>query len=131
VTPHRILVTGSRDWTQTTIIHDALAAVESFLEWEGAGYDGRRFSLVSGACPTGADAIAEARAHDLGWKVELFAARWDIEGKGAGFARNRRMVESKPDMAIAFQRNGSRGTGHTIELCRKAGIPIWIWSENG
>lgn len=127
MTPHRILVTGSRDWIDPSVIREAFIIVEYTMEWEGAG--GRYFSLVSGACPTGADAIAEEVADDREWTIERYPAQWE-NGKGAGFERNRLMVASQPELALAFQRNGSRGTGHTIELCRKADIPIWIWSKN-
>jgi hypothetical protein len=47
--PRRVLVTGSRTWADTAAIRDALAAV-----WG----DGTAV-LVSGACPTGADQLAE------------------------------------------------------------------------
>jgi hypothetical protein len=44
----RILVTGSRTWAGTTVIRTALAR-----------YHHPEAILVSGACPRGADAIAE------------------------------------------------------------------------
>ena len=48
----RILVTGSRDWDDKTVIFDALSDVIDDTPME-------QVTLVSGACPTGADAIAE------------------------------------------------------------------------
>ena len=46
----RVLVTGSRTWTDTSALRDALAA---------AWGDGSAV-LVTGACPRGADRLAEA-----------------------------------------------------------------------
>ena len=58
--PRRVLVTGSRTWTDTTTIRTALASV-----W-GHG----DAVLVSGGCPHGADRLAKACWTRWGGRVE-------------------------------------------------------------
>lgn len=109
----RILVTGSRDWD------DREAILLSFQD-----YLGQDNVLVSGACPTGADRMAEEIAEDfLGWKVERHPADWNGLGKRAGFVRNAEMVNLGADVCLAFIKNDSRGASHTARLAEKAGIP--------
>src|SRR5689334_16381982 len=62
----RVLITGSRTWTDTAILRTALAQA-----WR----DGARV-LVSGACPTGADAQAEACWRAWGGRIERHPAHW-------------------------------------------------------
>ena len=64
----RVLVTGSRDWGDADAIADAIDAwIESRQNGLGGGIDA---TLVSGACPTGADRICEQLAeHVFGWQV--------------------------------------------------------------
>ena len=110
--PRRVLVTGSRTWADTAAIRDALAAV-----WgDGTGV------LVSGACPTGADQLAEQCWTQWGGRVERHPAAWDRHGRGAGFRRNAAMVAAGADVCVAFIRNGSRGASHTAQLAEAAGI---------
>src|SRR5690606_2612933 len=62
-----VLVTGSRRWTDTTTIRDGLASV-----WHPTNV------LVHGACPTGADALANACWTHWGGRVEPHPAPpWD------------------------------------------------------
>lgn len=73
----RVLVTGSRSWEDRRVIRDALAEV-----WD------RDAVLVSGACPTGADALCEACWTHWGGQVERHPADWKQFGRRAGFQRN-------------------------------------------
>lgn len=114
---YRILVTGSRDWDD-----------EATIAWELGVAVGTQISktdvvLISGACPTGADAIAESLFRQYGLAVERHAADWSL-GKRAGFLRNKEMVDSNPDICLAFIRNGSKGASMTRDLALKAGIPV-------
>lgn len=113
----RVLVTGSRDWRDVQAVRDALVRVADTWQRES-------IVLVSGACPTGADAIAERLARrEFGWAVERHPAEWNVHGKGAGFKRNAHMVQLGADLCLAFIRNGSRGASHTAALAEAASIP--------
>ena len=108
----RILIAGSRDWQDWSAIEHALRR-----------FEGAPLTLVSGACPTGADYIAETIAASLGWVIERHPADWAKWGKQAGYLRNRRMVELGANVCLAFIKNGSRGATMTADLAQKAGIP--------
>jgi hypothetical protein len=77
-------------------------------------------------CARGADTLGKNWAESRGIKVLPFpvtSAEWS-KSRGAGFARNRRMVaEGKPTRCIAFP--GGKGTADQIQVCRKAGVPTW------
>lgn len=112
----RILITGSRDWDDRDLIRDRL------MNEAGDAMSGD-FTLVSGACPTGADAMCETVAEALGWNVERHPADWDKYGKRAGFIRNDQMVQLGADVCLAFIKNESKGASMTARLAEAAGIP--------
>ena len=110
---HRVLVTGSRAWTDEEAIADALA---------GHWHDGNAL-LITGACPRGADEIAERIWRSRGGLVERHPADWHT-GRDAGMRRNAAMVALGADVCLAFIRDGSPGATHAAHLAEQAGIPV-------
>ena len=124
--PYRILVTGSRTWTDRGQINGAL---DELLR------EHRSLVIVHGACSRGADALAVAWVMDR-WtfaeadvRHEAHPADWKRLGKRAGFVRNAEMVDLGADVCLAFIRNNSRGATHTANLAEKAGIPVRRWTR--
>lgn len=109
----KILITGSRDWTDRAAIENAFDQVQSVHD---------QYTLISGACPTGADRMGEEIAQEMGWDIERYPADWDKYGKRAGFLRNAEMVALNPDITLAFIKNESKGASMTAGLSEKAGI---------
>jgi hypothetical protein len=114
----RVLVCGSRDWTDGQAIYRRLALV--LAEHGGS-------TIVHGDA-RGADRIAAGCALGLGLSIDRFPANWKHHGKAAGYIRNLAMLDTAPDLVLAFQRNGSRGTQHTIDEARRRGIPVEVFT---
>lgn len=114
----RVLITGSRSWTDEQAIRDALASVISLQGPENV-------TVVHGAASRGADAIADrvATSWGGGLTVERHPADWARFGRSAGFRRNADMVALGADLCLAFILDGSPGASHTADLAEKAGIP--------
>jgi hypothetical protein len=110
---YRVLVTGSRTWTDEEAIADVLT---------GHWHDGNAL-LVTGACPRGADEIAERIWRSRGGLVERHPADWTT-GRDAGMRRNAAMVELGADVCLAFIRDGSPSATHAAHLAEQAGIPV-------
>jgi Ni,Fe-hydrogenase III small subunit len=118
--PYRVLVTGSRTWKAHGIIHQALDALHN---------EHPDMVLVSGACPTGADAIAEHWARRRGVPVERHPADWQTHGRSAGPRRNIAMVQTKPDQVLAFIRGQSAGATQCVCAAEAIGIPVRKWTQ--
>lgn len=123
-----VIVTGSRNWRHPHFLRAVM----------NAGYTRYgMFDLYHGACPTGADAQADAWARTVpGMHIERFPADW-THGSSAGPERNERMImtalrNGSPDgqvRCVAFHRSNSRGTQHAINYARKLHIPTTVWTE--
>lgn len=120
-TSPRILITGSRDWTDEVAIESALEP----YSYHPVG--GPRPVLVSGACPTGADFIAEEIWERWGLPVEYHPADWEKHGKRAGPIRNQEMVNLGAAVCLAFIKNHSRGASYTLAASQRAGIPTKVF----
>jgi hypothetical protein len=118
----RVLVCGGRDFDNEAWIYDALNKVY-------AKY-GDNLEIITGACPEGADNIAEKWAKEMQVDYRGLPAKWTKQGRSAGPIRNKRMRDTtQPDACIAFP--GGNGTKGMIALMREIGIEPWLvgWSE--
>ena len=116
----RVLVTGSREWTDRGVIRHALETLP------------RDTVIIHGAA-RGVDRIAGEIATELGFMVEPYPADWGTYGrKAAGPIRNRQMlVEGKPDVVYAFHDDlwkKSKGTKNMANQALHAGVPVILYS---
>ena len=118
----RILITGSRDWTDYDTIHKAIG--EAWLTY------GRPYAtVVVHGKAKGADYLSGVAAKRMGFTVEEHPADWSF-GKVAGYLRNKEMVDAGADVCLAFIKNNSKGATMCADLAGKAGIPVHIWRED-
>ena len=118
---YRILITGSREWDNAELL-----SFELGLAIGGSGRPLDQVVLVHGACPTGADAMADRIARDYGYRTERHPADWDRHDKAAGPIRNQEMVDLGADICLAFFKDGAgnRGTTNCAAEAARAGIPV-------
>ena len=109
VTPHRIIIAGSRDFFDYDLLKRSCDIVLERAK--------KPIEIVSGNA-RGADRLGEKYARDHGHILTLFPAEWDKYGKSAGFRRNIKMA-GYADVLIAFSHNNSRGTAHMIQQAVK------------
>lgn len=142
----RILVTGSRDWEdRERIWHDLDQVLLDNMDVEP------EFIVVEGACHTGADRMAYEWVLDCnndGIAVRPHRNPADWAGPcdpqfckpghrrkrgnsdycpAAGVRRNLEMVETMPDLVLAYIRNGSNGATNCAGLAQKAGIETRVY----
>lgn len=131
--PVRILVTGSREWTDWRPIYRALNHLYSLVQ----GATDQPMLVVHGDA-RGADRHARnwvEQARGLHYLVDqephaVTPRQWTLQGKAAGNIRNQLMVNLGARLCVAFSRNNSRGTANCADLARQAGIPVW-WHVHG
>lgn len=65
-------------------------------------------------------------ATELGCQVEVFPADWKKYGRAAGPIRNNEMLDSDPDVVLAFHDSleTSKGTKHCVEQALKRGMTV-------
>ena len=131
-------LTGSRRWTDVTLLEDML-----LLVWHDAlqvGYEG--MEILHG-CADGADTIGGQWAKRNGILVRERPADWGgpcgpecrpghrkRNRRGAeycplaGHRRNQQMVDEGPALFVAAQVHGSTGTADCMRRAEAAGIPV-------
>lgn len=133
---YRVLVTGSRDWEDRKAIDDVLTALAA-----ANVFHNRTTVIVHGACPRGADAMADdwARWHASRSplvEVERHPAALFGSWPACGPRRNSHMVNLGADICLAFigpcvrprcpqpEPHGSHGASGCAELAELVGIPV-------
>lgn len=123
--PVRVLITGSRDFTDRAAVAAALTRV-------AREHPGQQLVVVHGAA-RGADSIAAAVAADFPDRLIAEAhpvTDWKrADGstdRGAGHRRNQRMVAAGASVCLAFLHGAAenRGTKSCMDKAAKAGIEV-------
>lgn len=141
----RILVTGSRDWTDWGTVDTALSR---YLVFEAV-------TVVHGDCKDGLDAMAKAWVvvqQNLGSHhvfEESHPAKWNVHGLRAGYVRNQEMVNLGAEICLAFAMpcqkpvgrgpgkcpqavpHDSHGTTHCAKKAKSHGIPVQFYRGYG
>jgi hypothetical protein len=91
---------------------------------------------------TGADTLADGIAEGMGFKVRPVPAHWrhtddcvngckEVVGKAAGPIRNKKMLDMRPDIVLAFHSDfeNSKGTRHMVALARSAHIKTKVFNK--
>jgi len=104
----KILVCGDRKWSNVFSIKREL---QKFLG---------DVVIIHGAAK-GADSIAGDVAKSLGFKIEAYPAKWNELGRAAGPIRNMEMLQTGPDLVLAFHPDlgRSKGTANMVSIARK------------
>jgi hypothetical protein len=118
----KVLVTGSRRWTDKRAVHLALKQLPPDTV------------VIHGACATGADAFADAVAKKLGFQIRAYPANWDQDGKKAGPIRNSEMLRKEHVQGDPIQRviaftpdlERSRGTRDMVLKAKAKGIKVEV-----
>lgn len=124
----RVLICGSRQWHDRPKIREVLKRLQG-----EAREAGEEFVVIHGACPDGADLIAdEICTSELGLTPgeDLIRepAQWKRYGRAAGPVRNQLMLDRhQPTIIYAF-RHGLRssGTDDMVKRARKAKLPTRV-----
>lgn len=80
--------------------------------------------IISGGA-NGADSLAENWAKQNNIDTEIYLPDWQKYGKQAGYLRNVEIIKNS-DQCIAFWDGKSKGTAHSISLCKKLKKPYTI-----
>jgi hypothetical protein len=110
----KVLVCGSREWDDESLVLQRLSEIP-----HGS-------TVIHGDC-RGADKIAGRAAKMFNLEVIAVPADWSL-GKSAGPIRNRKMLDMKPDLVIAFHDSiaSSLGTRDCVMEAKERGIPVQI-----
>ena len=113
----RVAVSGWRHATKEgSVLTVTQAMYQVRLEADGP------VTLLHGGAD-GIDSIAVWVANIMGWTIHpAFKAEWNKYGKAAGPIRNHKMLDTMPDLLLAFPGPGSRGTIDAIEYAERLGI---------
>lgn len=110
----RVLVTGSRKFKNARLIFERLAQLPK-----------ENLVIVQGGA-IGVDYFAYTWAIKNGVETQTYRPNWNKYGRSAGFKRNNIMLDTKPDLVLAFWDGASNGTKHTFTGARARDIPTEV-----
>lgn len=111
----KVLVCGGRNfmnWYQMVTVLNSI-------------HDKNKITKIINGNAYGADQMSTEWAKRKNVEYAVYPAQWDKYGSPrAGMIRNRKMLEAKPDLVVAFR--GGRGTANMVKIAREAGIKVRI-----
>lgn len=110
----RIAIVGSRTYPHLYEIQNLISQLP------------KDTTIISGGAK-GVDYAAAQWAKHYGLAYEEKPADWAKLGKRAGYVRNIQIVHAS-DLVVAFWDGKSPGTKHTIDIARKAGKPVDVYT---
>ena len=119
----KLLITGSRDWTEYGVILEAI---------RNSGC-----TIVIRGNARGADTLGKTAALALRYEHRAYPAKWDVHGKAAGPIRNQEMLDKEHthdhpiELCLAFPLAQSRGTYDMMRRAHKAGIQVIVYRVGG
>lgn len=121
-----LAIIGSRGFADYEKLCDILLIHFSKYNYTGEKFEYIFDEIISGACKNSPDELAARFAKQNNIKLTEFPADWST-GKGAGFARNYKIIESA-DFILAFWRTNpdSTGTKHSLSIAKKLKKPTLI-----
>lgn len=109
------LICGGRDFDDRQMFDSAMGDIIRLK-----GIPSR---VVHGACPTGADQMADIWAANHALQIQAVPADWKKHKRAAGPIRNQEMFDRFPiRRVVAFP--GGPGTADSVRRARKAGIEV-------
>jgi hypothetical protein len=113
----RIIIAGSRTFTDYKTFCFVCDDIIRKEEWD-------EVEIVSGGAK-GADKMGERFANSSDYKLTVFPADWETNGKKAGYLRNQEMAHYS-DALIAFWDGESKGTKHMINIARERALEVYV-----
>ena len=102
----KLAIIGSRTFNDYKLLQEILEQHKS------------KITLVVSGAAKGADSLGEKWALENNIQTLIFPADWGKYGKRAGYIRNEDIIKNC-DYCIAFWDGESKGTKHSISLCKK------------
>lgn len=120
----KLAIVGSRDLKNYEFF--CATIFKHFLKWtEDRELDMVFDEILTGDCPTGADAMALKFADANRLRCKIFRADWSVGPKG-GPLRNQEIINAGPDLVLAFMAKDSKGTKDCVRRALKGNIPVLI-----
>jgi hypothetical protein len=108
----RVLITGGRHYSDQDLLEKTLNELHSR----------HGFTDLMHGDASGADQLAGQWAKSRGISVKAYPADWKNLGRIAGPIRNKKMLDEKPDLLVAFP--GGKGTANMVFYAKKSGCVV-------
>jgi hypothetical protein len=116
---YKLIIAGSRGWTDRVVMEDHIRLFRSkFIE------PGTTLTIISGTA-RGADLLGERIAYDNHVRVHRMPADWATWGKRAGFIRNGEMAEIANGCLVCWD-GQSKGSLHMWNLAQNKGLDCML-----